>query len=109
LRYGRLAAQQAQLHIRESLKFGVDTGTLYTMLVGAKELDLLALKYLYAGEIVQFYKQFEKGKSENDEENMNFYRLMQEIVAPVSLQNFLYHERYSGGKRNVPKSLSIRI
>lgn len=58
------------------------------MLVGAKELDLLALKYLYAGEILDFYKQFEKGKSENDEENMNFYRLMQEIAAPFHSKVF---------------------
>ena len=46
LRNGRLASQEAQIHIRQALKSGVDTGTLYTMLVGAKELDLLALKYL---------------------------------------------------------------
>lgn len=88
LRNGRLAAQQAQLHIREAIKSGIDTATLYTMLVGAKELDLLALKYLYAGEIVNFYTEFEKVKPKNDEADMNFYRIMQEISAPFHSKAF---------------------
>ncbi len=36
LRKGRLAAEVAQIHLREALKYNVDTITLYAMLTGAK-------------------------------------------------------------------------
>ena len=81
LRNGRLASQEAQIRIREALKFGVDTVTLYSMLVGARELDLLALKYLYAGEIVDFYNEFKDGKPRNTANDRDFSRLMSEISA----------------------------
>ncbi len=80
LRNGRIAAQDAQQHIREALKSGIDSGTLFTMLVGAKELDLLALKYLYAGEIINFYDQFKDGKPRNEENDRDFNRFIHEIT-----------------------------
>ena len=88
LRKGRLASQEAQTHIREAMKFRIDTGTLYTMLVGAKELDLLALKYLYAGEIADFYNEFKDGKPRNDENDRDFNRLMEEISADYHSKTF---------------------
>ncbi|MEJ7767259.1 MAG: beta-N-acetylhexosaminidase [Chitinophagaceae bacterium] len=88
LRKGRLASQQAQIHIREAMKSGVDSGTLFTMLVGAKELDLLALKYLYAGEISSFYNEFKDGKERNTGNDRDFSRLMSEIVADYHSKAF---------------------
>lgn len=88
LRNGRLASQEAQTHIREALKSGVDTGTLYTMLVGARELDLLALKYLYAGEIADFYNEFKDGKPRNAANDRDFNRLMSEISADYHSKAF---------------------
>lgn len=86
LRNGRLASQEAQTHILEAIKFGVDTATLYTMLVGARELDLLALRYLYAGEIIDFYNEFKGGKPRNNDNDRDFEHLMDEI-------SFNYHSK----------------
>jgi hypothetical protein len=88
LRLGRMASQEAQIHIREAMKYGIDTSTLYTMLVGAKELDLLALKYLYAGEITNFYNEFKDGKERNPANDRDFSRLMSEIVADYHSKAF---------------------
>ncbi|HXI00053.1 MAG TPA: beta-N-acetylhexosaminidase [Sphingobacteriaceae bacterium] len=88
LRNGRLASQQAQTHIREALKFGQDTATLYTMLVGAKELDFVALKYMYAGEMKDFYDEFKDGKPRNADNDRDFIRLMGEFVADYHSKAF---------------------
>jgi hypothetical protein len=88
LRNGRLASQEAQIRIWEALKFGVDTVTLYSMLVGARELDLLALKYLYAGEIAGFYNEFKDGKPRNTANDRDFSRLMSEISADYHSKAF---------------------
>jgi hypothetical protein len=60
LHYGRLAAEEAQIFLRDALKWGVDTITLFTMLTGAKELDLLAMKYLFAGSIAEMHEKYRK-------------------------------------------------
>jgi hexosaminidase len=57
LHKGRLASEDAQTYILAALKYGTDTTTLFTMYVGARMLDFLAMKYLYAAEIAQFWKQ----------------------------------------------------
>jgi hexosaminidase len=57
LHNGRLAAEDAQIVIREALTFNTDTTSLFAMLVGAKMLDQLSLKYLYALEISELVKQ----------------------------------------------------
>lgn len=88
LRNGRLASQEAQAYIREAMKHGVDTATLYTMLVGTKELDLLALKYLYAGEIADFYNEFKDGKTRNAANDRDFTRLISEIIAAYHSKTF---------------------
>ncbi len=60
LHFGRLAAEEAQMFLRDALKWGVDTITLFTMLTGAKELDLLAMKYLFAGSIAEMHEKYRK-------------------------------------------------
>jgi hypothetical protein len=57
LHEGRLAAEDAQIYIRKALKYGVDTTSLVAMLAGSRMLDYLAMKYIYAGEIADFWKQ----------------------------------------------------
>jgi len=57
LHNGRLAAEDAQMYIRRALKFGVDTTSLVAMLAGARMLDYVAMKYLYASEIAGFWKE----------------------------------------------------
>jgi len=59
LRNGRLLAEKAQIHILEALKHDQDTVTLFAMLTGAKMLDYIALKYIYAGEIADFWAQLD--------------------------------------------------
>ena len=76
LHKGRLAAEEAQVYLREALKWGVDTISLYTMLVGAKELDLLALRYLYAGDIAEMYNKYSKKR-----ESAEFRMIMGEVTA----------------------------
>ncbi len=66
LRKGRLASEVAQEHLREALKQQTDTITLYAMLTGAKMLDYLSMKYIYAGEIAEFWRELEE--SENKDE-----------------------------------------
>ncbi len=57
LRKGRLLAEDAQIYLLEAMKSRQDTTTLYTLYTGAKMLDYLSMKYLYAGEIEQFWQQ----------------------------------------------------
>jgi len=66
LHNGRLAAEDAQIYIRRILKSGIDSSAFFTLLVGARMLDYLALKYLYAGEIVDLWKKVNEnpGKKE---------------------------------------------
>nr|MBA4140313.1 beta-N-acetylhexosaminidase [Segetibacter sp.] len=60
LHNGRLAAEEAQIYLRDALKFGVDTISLFAMQVGAKELDFLSAKYLFAGNIAEMHKKYAK-------------------------------------------------
>lgn len=66
LHNGRLASEDAQIFIRSALKSGVDTTSLLAMLAGAKMLDYIALKYLYAGEIADYWKQLNEKPSTAD-------------------------------------------
>jgi hypothetical protein len=76
LHKGRLAAEEAQIYLRDALTFGIDTISLFAMQVGAKELDLLALKYLYAGTIADMHNKY--GKKRDAKE---FGMMMGEITA----------------------------
>ena len=82
LRNGRLEAEKAQIHLLDVLKTGVDTTTVFAMLTGAKMLDYLALKYIYAGEISEFWNQLES--SSNKDEMLHWLRM--EVT-------FKYHTR----------------
>jgi hexosaminidase len=63
---GRMAAEDAQVYIRSALKYGIDTTSLVAMLAGARMLDYIGLKYLYAGEIADFWKQLSEKPSTGD-------------------------------------------
>ena len=84
IRNGRLAAEDAQIIIRKAQEFGVDSITLFAMYTGARMLDYLALKYLYAAEIYEYWKQL----SENSKNN----RVSELITTQVT---FKYHTRTS--------------
>lgn len=66
LRKGRLLAEVAQMYLLEAMKSGMDTTTLYTLYTGAKMLDYLAMKYLYAGEIEQFWQQVKESPNKSE-------------------------------------------
>jgi hypothetical protein len=84
LRKGRLAAEIAQVHLREALAYGMDTITLFAMLTGAKTLDYIALKYMYAAEIADFWKQLDEAE---DKDEMRRWMHME--------VSFKYHTRTS--------------
>lgn len=84
LRSGRLASEVAQINLRKALEFKIDTITLYAMLTGAKMLDYLALKYIYAGEIAEFWQQLEEAE---DKDEMRRWMHME--------VSFKYHTRTS--------------
>jgi hypothetical protein len=48
---------------QKMLKYGIDTISLTAMLAGARMLDYIGLKYLYAGEIAGFWKQLTENPS----------------------------------------------
>ena len=66
LHKGRLMAEEAQVFLLSALKEGIDTSTLFTLYTGARLLDYLALKYLYAGEIADFWKQINESSNKID-------------------------------------------
>jgi len=84
LRNGRLAAEVAQINLREALEYSMDTITIYAMLTGAKMLDYLSLKYIYAGEIAEFWQQLEEAE---DKDEMRRWMHME--------VSFKYHTRTS--------------
>lgn len=54
----RLLAQQAQIAIGELLTSATDSTTLFAMMVGAKMLDYISLKYIYSVEINELWNEF---------------------------------------------------
>lgn len=84
LHNGRLAAEDAQIYIRSSLKYGMDTLSLIAMLAGAKMLDYIALKYIYAYEIADYWKQLSEKPNPAD------YRLFISIETKAK-----YHSKTS--------------
>ena len=84
IRNGRIAAEDAQIYIREAQRFGVDTITLFAMFTGARMLDYLALKYLYASEIAELWKKL----YENPKDQSLHGLIFREVT-------FKYHTRTS--------------
>ncbi len=84
LHNGRLAAEDAQIYIRNAMKYGIDTTSLTAMLAGARMLDYIGLKYLYAGEIAGFWKQLSEKPSASE------FRLLISIESRAK-----YHSRTS--------------
>jgi hexosaminidase len=66
LHKSRMAAEDAQIYIRSALKYGIDTTTMIAMLAGVKMIDYVSMKYLYAGQIADFWKQLNKNPSVTD-------------------------------------------
>jgi hexosaminidase len=65
LRKGRLLAEEAQMQLLEAMKYGTDTSTLFILYTGARLLDYLAMKYLYAGEIEDFWNQVKESENKS--------------------------------------------
>ncbi len=84
LRKGRLMAEEAQVNLLSIPNGGIDTSILFTLYTGARMLDYLAIKYIYAGEIADFWKQI--NESSNRIETMR--KLYMELV-------YKYHTRTS--------------
>ena len=82
LRNGRLLAEKAQINLLKALSYDQDTTTLFAMLTGAKMLDYTALKYIYAGEISDFWDQL--GKHPDTSQMLQWLRM--EVT-------FKYHTR----------------
>jgi hypothetical protein len=82
LRNGRLAVEKAQIHIMDALKHEKNTKTLFAMLTGAKMLDYLALKYIYAGEISDLWVDLQESENINEK--------LDNFIMEVS---FKYHTR----------------
>ncbi|MBA2563675.1 MAG: hypothetical protein H0V14_12365 [Chitinophagaceae bacterium] len=76
LHRGRLAAEEAQIYLMNALKSGIDTVTLFAMLTGAKRLDFVAQKYLYAGDIADMLKKYSKQRDLKE-----FRMMMGEVTA----------------------------
>jgi hexosaminidase len=65
LHNGRLEAEDAQIYIRNALKYNIDPISLTAMLAGARMLDYIGLKYLYAGEIDDLWNQINDNSDNN--------------------------------------------
>lgn len=62
----RLLAEDAQANARLGMEISGDSSTFYSILVGAKLLDYLALKYIYAGEIAGFWEGVQKATDKKE-------------------------------------------
>jgi hypothetical protein len=65
LRESRLASEEAEVHLMNALR-DKDDLTLRTLLMGAKLNDYNAMKYIYAVEIAEFWKQASESRSRTD-------------------------------------------
>ena len=62
----RLAAEKAQIHLMKALSYGIDHETIYAFYVGARMLDYLTLKYIYAAEINDFWQQLDQAEDKQE-------------------------------------------
>ncbi|HWB84679.1 MAG TPA: beta-N-acetylhexosaminidase [Bryobacteraceae bacterium] len=69
LHQSRLAAEEAQTHLMTALRDDNDL-TLRTLMIGARLDDYEALKYIYAVEIANFWKQAAESRTKNDVNGM---------------------------------------
>lgn len=58
LKEARISAERAQIYLRHALTYGVDSETLFAMLVAAKQIDMLTMKYLFAGRILDIHQEY---------------------------------------------------
>ncbi len=75
LQKGRLAAEAAEAYLKEAMQLCKDTITLHAMITGAKLLDYLALKYLYALEINELWQQNKQHKNKAEWSKMFYYEV----------------------------------
>ncbi len=78
----RLAAEKAQIHLMKVMGNDIDHETIFALYVGARMLDYLTLKYIYAAEIQDLWRQLDQ--AEDKEEPMLW------VYREVS---FKYHTR----------------
>jgi hexosaminidase len=84
LRKGRLAVESAQAYFKFTLDTSKDTSSVFAYKTGARMLDYLALKYLYAIEITDLWNQFYKYSDKDEWKKIIFYEVA-----------FKYHTRTS--------------
>jgi hexosaminidase len=101
LHNSRMAAEDAQIYIRSALKYGIDTTTLVAMLAGVKMIDYISMKYLYAGQIADFWKQLSKNPSSNDfnllisiETNSRLHGRTADILDAIIITRDVFHRAW---------------
>jgi hexosaminidase len=98
---GRMAAEDAQIYIKSALKYKIDTISLTAMLAGARMLDYIGLKYLYAGEIDELWKQLGRKTGSNDqilltsrEINLLFHYKINDIMEIILQTKDIFREAW---------------
>jgi len=71
LKKGRMAAEAAQIHIRNSMKYGTDSLTLTAFLASARMLEYIGIKFLYAGEFNRLWQQLGKEPVSSNQKNLS--------------------------------------
>jgi hexosaminidase len=66
LRQARLEAEKAEEHLMSAIESGTDTGTLKSLLVDARMVDIAAMKLIYAVEIADFWSSLEATSNADD-------------------------------------------
>lgn len=76
LKAARLASEEAQILLRQALPHHVDSITLFAMLTGARELDMLTMRYLFAGRISDIHEKYQEKR-----DLVEFRRVLAEATA----------------------------
>lgn len=79
LREARIAAEHAQVCLYDALRTGFDAETLFAMLAAAKQLDMLTMKYLFAGRILDIHQEYRI-----DRDPKKFKQVLAEVTAYYS-------------------------
>lgn len=87
IKKARLMTEKAQIYLREAMKSDVDSVTLFSMFVGAKLLDYMTAKHLFAGRIADVHKEHQQQRDEQ-----KFRALMSETMSFFSSLSVDMHD-----------------
>src|SRR5690606_1839586 len=76
IKRARLMSEKAQVYLREAMEKGVDETTLFSMLAGAKLLDYLTAKQLFAGRVADLHAEYKEQR-----DRRKFHALMVEATS----------------------------